>query len=346
MIQEFTRREFLEAVFRSYFARHDGFIMLKTQKKLDHRVSARYFPNMRVLAKEQFDNDHTVFFGPCPRETMKPGRESVKFMVAVWAGLDVGAQGFSGRDSYFKGPAHAAKAVRSFHLPPSIIVESGSGVHLYWLLKRPHEIEDVDEIEKLLTRLNNYFLCPKHISIDSVMRLPDTVNSKIMGEPFECRIRYINPEFTYDIGQFQWRPTDLITPPAKPETSPRMAEDGPMGGPREAWQEDEKAGAIDEAEVQEFLTQDRSREKFTGPLSAAGGKRQDPGQAVRPIEAPSEETLASQTLETLEAQVEICEENLTDEFVDRVAERVVEKLRETVVDEIVEKLFNRLTRNR
>ena len=80
---------------------------------------------------------------------MKPDKRHIRYLVALWAGMDLTSEGYSGRNRFFFGHAQAAKAIRSFPLPPSIIVESGWGVHLYWLLKQVTEMRDPAPVEAI-----------------------------------------------------------------------------------------------------------------------------------------------------------------------------------------------------
>ena len=129
----------------------------------------RQIPNLKSLATDRFDEDQSILFSVCPRERMKPGPEHIRYLVALWSGLDLEPAGYSGRHSYLHGPAQAAKAVRSFHFPPSIVVESGHGLHLYWLLKSVVEISDNERVETLLQRIASHFLCNTQVPLDSFL---------------------------------------------------------------------------------------------------------------------------------------------------------------------------------
>jgi len=203
MIMKSSRKDFLEALFGEYFAKREGFIMVKAVKRLDHRTSTRFFPSIEILAKEQYHEDQDVFFSVCCREGMKTDRHYVQYITALWAGLDFTADGFSGKSRYFSSKAHAAKAIRSFPLPPSIIVESGWGVHLYWLLTEMITVTDVTRIEEMLTKVNSYFLGTTPIKIDSMLRLPGTSNCKMPGEMIKCVAKYVNTDFRYTLEDFE-----------------------------------------------------------------------------------------------------------------------------------------------
>ena len=206
------RKEFLEVLFEDYFENHDGFVMVKIIKRLDRKVSTRYFPSIDVLERQQYAEDENVFFGVGPRESMQPGPKNVKYLTALWAGLDFGPEGHSGRASYFKVLPLAALAIRRFPLPPSIIVESGWGVHLYWLLKEPTKVTNVARVERVLRSLNNYFHCQGDSSIGSTLRLPETTNCKMPSESTYCKLKYINERFRYKLKDFEKLDPKLLEP--------------------------------------------------------------------------------------------------------------------------------------
>ena len=48
---EYTRKDFLEALFQRYFTKREGFILVRAVRHLDHKISTRFFPNIE-LARE------------------------------------------------------------------------------------------------------------------------------------------------------------------------------------------------------------------------------------------------------------------------------------------------------
>ena len=95
MAPKFTRKDFLEALFGYYYKEHRGFILVKSFRRGDSKMSTRYFPNIEILAKEQYGEDRDVYFGICPRERMKPEKEHILHITALWADMDIGAEGHS-----------------------------------------------------------------------------------------------------------------------------------------------------------------------------------------------------------------------------------------------------------
>jgi len=216
MIAKFTRKDFLDAIFAQYYKEHRGFILVKSFKRGDPKMSTRYFPNIEILAKEHYGEERDVYFGICPRERMKAEKEHVHYVLALWADLDIGPEGHEDKKVFFEGPQQAAKAIRSFPRAPSIIVESGRGAHLYWLLKEVTEITDPERIEKLLGNISEHLQCDTDPNLDTVLRLPETVNTKIPGKPVNCDVKFINPNFRYSLQDFENLGQRVVAPPPRP----------------------------------------------------------------------------------------------------------------------------------
>ena len=233
MIAKFTRKDFLEALFGHYYKEHRGFILVKSFKRGDPKMSTRYFPNIEILAKEHYGEERDVYFGISPRERMKAEKEHIHYIVALWADLDIGSEGHEDKKVYFEGPQQAAKAIRSFPRAPSIIVESGRGAHLYWLLKDVNEVNDPEKVERILKNISDHLQCDTDPNLDTVLRLPETVNTKIPGKPVNCDVKFINPNFRYTLPDFENLGQRVVVPAPKPmgapspPQSPRSATDVP-----------------------------------------------------------------------------------------------------------------------
>ncbi len=224
MVARFTRKDFLEAIFSQYYKEHRGFILVKSFKRGDPKMSTRYFPNIDILAKEHYGEERDVYFGICPRERMKAEKEHVHYIVALWADLDIGSEGHEEKKTFFEGPQQAARAIRSFPRAPSIIVESGRGAHLYWLLKEVTEISDPERVERILKNIGTHLNCDTDVELDTTLRLPETVNTKIPGKPVNCDVKFINPNFRYTLQDFENLSQRIVQPSAAPAAAtPRPA---------------------------------------------------------------------------------------------------------------------------
>jgi hypothetical protein len=333
-MKKFTRKDFLEALFDDYFTRKEGFILVRTVRNMDKRVSTRYFPNIEILSKEQYQPDQHVFFGVCPHEKMKPEKNCIQYATALWCGLDISPEGYSGKKTYFFGHAQAAKAVRSFPLPPSIIVQSGTGLHLYWLFKETVRLDDVSVFEELLTKINKYFQCNSPVQVDSSLRLPGTNNCKTPPHDTECRIKYINIDFRYDLEEFEKL---NLSGAGSPTRSGSFLEStsiglGSAGAAQESIQKDvpqpsEYAGKI---QVEDNLEEP---EPFQDAGSALDSEELE---SLGLLENPDD----SQTVVVL---AEESADLLAEEIVAKVVDKLSEKLMDELVDRIVDRLASRLT---
>lgn len=223
MIAKFTREDFLEALFSDYYREHRGFIMVRSVRRGDPKMSTRYFPNIEILAKEHYGEERDVYLGICPRERMKAEKEHIHYLVALWADLDIGAEGHEGKKVFFEGPQQAARAIRSFPRAPSIIVESGRGAHLYWLLKQVEEVTDHEKAEDILKNINDHLQCDTDTNLDTALRLPETVNTKIPGKPVFCDVKFINTNFRYALQDFENLGRRIVVPPGTSAEAPASA---------------------------------------------------------------------------------------------------------------------------
>lgn len=317
---EYTRKDFLEALFQRYFTKREGFIIVRAVRHLDHKISTRFFPNIELLAREQYQEEQHIYFGVCPRESMKPDKRHIRYLVALWVGMDLTSEGYSGRNRFFFGHAQAAKAIRSFPLPPSIIVESGWGVHLYWLLKQVTEIVDPAPVETVLRKINGYFQCSTEVAIDSVLRLPGTVNCKHPSQCVECRIKYINPDFSYDLEEFE---------------NLNLGEGA--------------ASMKSSTFVKPFAEKPPHPHDVSESLAAQAGSQREPDEsflseqtfsAVSPVMdvVPDEIRGGSTVVVCTEESDEILADEIADKVVGRLSDRFTDKLADVIVEKLVKRL--------
>lgn len=97
---------------------------------------------LRLAAQERLN----LFFGVCPRFGPK-GRFDLAWQIrtvrALWTDID------------HVSVSEARARIANSKLPnPSIVVNSGNGVHLYWLLQEPYLIDDVGDPPAVLTEWN------------------------------------------------------------------------------------------------------------------------------------------------------------------------------------------------
>lgn len=358
MATRFGRKDFLEALFGDYLEEKNGFIRVLTLRPGDRRIVTRYFPKIDSLAKEAFPEDQHVYVGVCPHENMKPEKAFIRYMTALWAGLDVGPDGYSGKTTYFQDVSQAAKAVRSFPVPPSIVIESGRGVHLYWLLREITPVADVQRVESLLTRMSHYFQCKRPIAVDSVLRMPETTNCKVHAQPLPCTIKYINSGFTYDLEEFENLPLPVFLGGPGRSAAVGGAQAATPGGEPAQWvseepRKDEVHGDYEDMaayfgmELTPTQVADINPPQEDPPQDVYDSLYED-GKVLQEVKAPPEDhaqTLVAESSVMAELVDETSHETLAIEIVDRVVARLTGELMDKLVDEIVEKLYQRIFAN-
>ena len=122
-----------------------------------------------------------VFFGVATREEAGKGgsREYCRELPAVWTEIDIHKFGISVAD--------ACAVLRSCALPPSLIVSSGRGLHVYWMLASPFSVTyapfgvdtekaRVELITRSLARI--FHGDPNAVDLTRILRLPGTSNTK------------------------------------------------------------------------------------------------------------------------------------------------------------------------
>jgi hypothetical protein len=87
----------------------------------------------------------------------------------------------------------ALKRILSLAYKPSKIVDSGHGLHVYWVFKEPIEMGDREAAaaRELRTQLTAYLHADRQVDHDAaLMRRPGTTNSKAIEQPVPCTVMW------------------------------------------------------------------------------------------------------------------------------------------------------------
>lgn len=162
----------------------------------EHLVELRAIPNVRDAGKpksiftrdaddiETFVSRHdkpgwSVYFGVATRSGQPGTVANCQELPAVWIDVD---------------GAKPVDLVQGAYLPPSLIVDSGNGIHAYWLLNEPFEISEALDNDGhpavlVMQGLARIFAADRSVAdLARIMRLPGTTNSK--REPVTCTVLY------------------------------------------------------------------------------------------------------------------------------------------------------------
>lgn len=140
-----------------------------------------------------------VFFGVCLRDGAGGRKENLTFVPCIWTDID------------FKQTSRerALKSLKELPFKASIIVLSGGGAHVYFVLKEPVSLVDdpttIEKIENINKRLALHVGGdPASTDIARILRLPDSINFKY-DPPRPVRVIHLE-KFQYELDDFDFLP--------------------------------------------------------------------------------------------------------------------------------------------
>ncbi|TVR20973.1 MAG: hypothetical protein EA396_09275, partial [Anaerolineaceae bacterium] len=157
----------------------------------------RIFAEAERLNKEGYG----LYFAPCVRREKKGSAASAALVPALWVDVDCD----SDQNKRDKGLAK----LQEFDPAPSVIVDSGGGWHAYWLLDAPFTLETDDDKQRIAHILHGLFKVldgdEAYVkSVASVMRLPDSINTKPNREGAMVGVVDWHPDRRYALNSFDW----------------------------------------------------------------------------------------------------------------------------------------------
>jgi P4 family phage/plasmid primase-like protien len=172
-----------------------------------------------------------VFFGVCTRlqGATSGNRETVAECPAIWVDIDC-------LDNKLPGD-EVLSILEYLPCPPSIIVNSGGGIHAYWLLEDPAQLNGNERTRAMIEGANRTLAQvlagdSKAIDLPRVMRLPGTHNTKDKtialydGEPAQCGILGGNDALYALDDLIEWLSTQrVMLVGKKPVTAARAVEE-------------------------------------------------------------------------------------------------------------------------
>jgi P4 family phage/plasmid primase-like protien len=138
--------------------------------------------NLQHLNRTEVRNIHPCV-NPRVRRPRKRGKNSdVEAFVSLWIDVDFHGDEAAIRDSFQK----TIKVFDEAGLHPSVIIESGHGLHAYWLLDRPYPVA---KARPCCAGLQDTFkIADAQNDPSRVLRMPGTVNLKDVRNPSTCRV--------------------------------------------------------------------------------------------------------------------------------------------------------------
>jgi len=151
-----------------------------------------------------FKSGTDIYFGVSIRKTSENGKkENCLYLPALYIDIDVGKTGHN-KPSFFSSKAEAISHLTNINLNPSVIVDSGHGLHIYWLLNKPLLLDkdSIKDAERLMKHLE--LLCGGDSvkDVSRILRVPFTTNWKT-AEGVSSRIINSNYNIRYSLSEIK-----------------------------------------------------------------------------------------------------------------------------------------------
>jgi len=143
-------------------------------------------------------------------------KDQIREVIAFYADIEAGDGGHK-KESFYKTKEEALKAIKSFILKPTYIIDSGHGYHCLWLFKSAYVLgEDVEleYYEAMNSGIQKTLHADTTSDVTRLLRLPGTYNVKDPYNPVPCEI-VEDSKLSYSLEDFE----GYITPVYKINTS-------------------------------------------------------------------------------------------------------------------------------
>jgi hypothetical protein len=188
-------RGLLEALFPTALAAHE-YVEARWKSHGHESMRREFFANPQEILRfaSKLRNSHDVYFGVAARHGMVGTKEGVKRLQAIWGDLDTKAT--HTRESRFKQFTNLP------HLP-SVVVWTGGGYHVYWLLEEPGEgQQELALAESVMGRLAEG-LDGDHVGDRArILRLPGSLNHKY-PQPRPVELVHCDSDKRYTLEQLR-----------------------------------------------------------------------------------------------------------------------------------------------
>ena len=219
---EFTNSEHETKQFmRALFNNLEGFIEVRF---INGGISRRFYSGVDEITADEIESwtseaKSNIYFGVCLRREKAGSKKSISRVTTLWADVDdkdfeedaieealnlLPEKRVSSKELY-PDEDRPEELISVDEFPPSIIVDSGHGGHLYWLLKEQVEIKTEDDIERVegyVLGLAKVLRGDRVYDLARVMRVPLTTNYKDTSHPVKTEFLGFHPNVRYALSDF------------------------------------------------------------------------------------------------------------------------------------------------
>jgi hypothetical protein len=140
-------RQFLETIFASYLkeAPRPAYIEVRSKRESDTKMTSRRFYlgiEQLIQDMEKWPTNRHYWFGIAPRWSDTQGKkEHCLALTVIFTDVDYGSTGHKKKNRW-QTREEAQAAIDAFPIKPSIVVHTGGGFQIYWLLAEPWGLEN------------------------------------------------------------------------------------------------------------------------------------------------------------------------------------------------------------
>jgi hypothetical protein len=182
--------QFFEAIFDGYILKRGLVLELRCiHRDSERHVVRRFYKSLGKFKRAWKEicklnrTGYDIYFGVAPRNPNNDDKLlQPPLLTSFWVDIDVGP------DKPNKDLTQAQRRVRASHIKPTIVVNSGHGLHLYFRLKKPHSIQ-ASKAKTLLRGIADALGGDlQSAEVARLLRVPNTVNWKHKNHPQLCQV--------------------------------------------------------------------------------------------------------------------------------------------------------------
>lgn len=157
----------------------------------------------------RYNDSYNIYYGVATRKNEKGGsKKDCGYLPAIYIDIDCDSESRKSK-TYFKTKREVIDLIALLDFGESLIVDSGNGIHLYWLFKEPIQLNSgYDEmLEELMKNLSLIFGGDATHDVSRILRVPGSMNIKSPNNPTVCEVIKHNSEKRYSLEEL----TEKIT---------------------------------------------------------------------------------------------------------------------------------------
>ncbi|MFZ2088925.1 MAG: DNA-primase RepB domain-containing protein [Desulfobaccales bacterium] len=204
-----SARRFLQTIFGPYLKEATRLTYIEVRGKLetDEKMTfRRFYFGVEPLLKDMtnWPADQHYWFGIALRRDGKHGKkEDCTTLTVLFQDVDYDEAGHKKKNRW-QTREEAQAAIDRSPITPSIVVHTGGGFQVYWIIKKPFEIANGNyaQVEAIMKGIGAAIGGDDGTQdVSRIFRIPGTFNVKT-DEPRPVELISCNPDLVYDLADF------------------------------------------------------------------------------------------------------------------------------------------------